>query len=260
MRQPIPRINEQDADDGPAVRSTIQSTQRWSAPRRSVGKEAPWITFGCTPGSAAGHGKPWRGSSPNGELTPGSILLPRVHGPASEAFGRHPCSMPGSPPNSPSDPLPARSDRQGIEAALVDHQRIAVSALAMEYDGERTSLGLTPVPTYRDGARDRHSTVAAPRPSPPPTPPAGQSPLDRDQTMDCPLRPGNAWRAESSSFVLSSKRVDDADGVVGLAGVEVFGEEFGASSGGGGGQDGGIPVGSLVTILEAQGSLHDRDG
>ena len=56
------------------------------------------------------------------------------------------------------------------------------------------------------------------------------------------------------------KRVDDADPVVGLAGVEVFGEEFCAARGGGGGQDGGIPVGRLVTILEAQCGLHDRHG
>jgi len=56
------------------------------------------------------------------------------------------------------------------------------------------------------------------------------------------------------------KWVDDADGVVVLSGVEVFRQEFGTACGGGCGEDGGIPIRSLVAFLDVEGILHDLHG
>ena len=56
------------------------------------------------------------------------------------------------------------------------------------------------------------------------------------------------------------ERIDDADGMVVLSGIEVFREKFGASCGGGGGEDGGIPIGCLVALFDVEGILHDLHG
>jgi len=56
------------------------------------------------------------------------------------------------------------------------------------------------------------------------------------------------------------KGIDETDGVVGLARVEVFGEEFGASGTGGGGENGGIPVGCLVAVFDVKGVLDGLHG
>ncbi len=56
------------------------------------------------------------------------------------------------------------------------------------------------------------------------------------------------------------KRVDHAEGVVDLPGVEIFGQEFGAASGSGGGEDGGIPIRGLIAFFDVEGILHDLHG
>ena len=45
-----------------------------------------------------------------------------------------------------------------------------------------------------------------------------------------------------------------------MSGVKVFGEEFGAASDGGGGEDGGIPEGGRLSLLDIEGMQHDLRG
>jgi hypothetical protein len=58
---------------------------------------------------------------------------------------------------------------------------------------------------------------------------------------------------------VSEEGIDDLDGFVGLAVVEVLGVEGGAAEFDGGGKDGGIPIRDLVAALQREG-MTDEDG